>query len=88
MKRVLPLFLLVALLALLTASAALAQEGEPVAGCPVGFHLHLAGHHDEDHGAHMHVGIDADLNGDGWICVKHITPDGGIHVHIDNNVPQ
>jgi hypothetical protein len=87
MNRLTSVILLVTFLILLTASVAFSQEGEPVVGCPVGFHLHLAGDHDDHHGPHRHVGTDADLNGDGWICVKHITPDESIHVHIDNNVP-
>jgi hypothetical protein len=34
----------------------------------------------------LHAGTDADQNGDGFICVKHVTPGENIHVHIDNNV--
>jgi hypothetical protein len=34
----------------------------------------------------LHAGTDADRNGDGFICVKHATPNENIHVHIDNNV--
>ena len=29
----------------------------------------------------------ADLNGDGYICVKPVTPSGNIHVHINNYLP-
>jgi hypothetical protein len=61
-------------------------EGIPVGGCPTGFDLHMAPDHDGHHGNHIHVGTDTDLNGDGYICVKPITPDGTIHVHVDNYV--
>ena len=53
-------------------------------GCPDGFALHAAHDHDEHHG-HQHVGTDTDRNGDGWICAKHVSDEGDIHVHIDNN---
>ena len=53
--------------------------------CPPGFHLEAVMHdHDPEH---KHVGTSADQNGDGYICVKHVTPSGSIHVHIDNNLP-
>jgi len=58
--------------------------GEPVGGCAPGFTLEMAMVHDNHH--HRHVGTDADLNGDGYICMKPATPDGKIHVHVDNNV--
>jgi hypothetical protein len=41
--------------------------------------------HSDHH--HMHVGTDADLNGDGWICMKPVTPTEKVHVHVDNNLP-
>ncbi len=44
----------------------------------------MAMDHDNHH--HKPVGTDADLNGDGYICVKPVTPDGMIHVHVDNKV--
>jgi len=53
--------------------------------CPPGFAPEEAMHHDNHH--HQHVGTSADQNGDGDICVKHITPNQSIHVHVDNNVP-
>ena len=77
------------LIALLLAAAPLVSAPGSAAaqGCPAGFHLHTldeAEHHD---GAHRHVGLAmgaVDRNGNGLICVKHATPDGGIHVHIDD----
>ena len=53
--------------------------------CPDGFILVMHMDH-EDH-EHQHVGISADLNGDGSICMMPVTPGGTIHVHVDNNVP-
>ncbi len=67
----------------LSAVSGFAQE--PVGDCPNGFHLHATmDHHDGE--AHQHVGTDDDQNGDGFICAKHVSADGSIHVHIDNNV--
>jgi hypothetical protein len=59
--------------------------GEPVGSCAPGFELMMA--MDEDVHHHQHVGTDADLNGDGWICMKHLTPTEKIHLHVDNNLP-
>ena len=59
--------------------------GEPSGGCAPGFALVMAMDHDNHH--HQHVGTDADLNGDDYICMKPVTPSGTLHVHIDNNVP-
>jgi hypothetical protein len=59
--------------------------GEPTGSCAPGFTLEMAMEHDMHH--HQHVGTDTDLNGDGFICMKPVTPDGKIHVHVDNNLP-
>jgi hypothetical protein len=77
-------FLLAVLLSQFTIPAALAA-GEPVGSCPPGFTLELAMDHDAHH--HMHVGTDTDRNGDGYICMMHVTPTDKIHVHTDNNLP-
>lgn len=53
--------------------------------CPPGFALKESMHHDDHH--HHHVGTSVDKNGDGYICVKHVTPSEMIHVHTDNNLP-
>jgi hypothetical protein len=72
-------------LALPTAAGAAA----PV--CPDGFMAVAAGEHhhegDHDHEHHRHVGLwpNADLNGDGTVCVKHLNQGGQhIHVFVDN----
>ena len=76
---------LVAMLLLAALSVPAFAQSDPIAGCPNGFHLHEAGHH-HDGQTHFHVGTAADQNGDGWICAKHVSADGSIHVHIDNAV--
>ena len=87
MKRWVLVLIAAVVLMLATVSFAIAS-GDPVGGCPDDFHLHTVMDHDHDHGGpHKHVGNDRDFNGDGWICVKHVGPDGSIHVHIDNNIP-
>ena len=53
---------------------------------PPGFTLEMHMHHEDHEHEHVHVGTSADQNGDGYICIKPITPAGSIHVHIDNNV--
>ena len=84
MKKLLFALLLVMLLSQFAVPVALAAD-EPTGSCPSGFELAMAMDHDVHH--HQHVGTDTDLNGDGWICMKHVTPDQMIHVHIDNNLP-
>jgi hypothetical protein len=81
-KKFLYLLLLAVLLAQITSSVVFAATGT---NCPTGFMLESAMH--EHHPDHQHVGTSADQNGDGYICVKHVTPDEAIHVHVDNNVP-
>jgi hypothetical protein len=83
-RKVMFLFTLVLTLTLLTNSAAFAAGGS---NCPQGFTLEMHMHHDDHEPEHVHVGTSADQNGDGYICMKPITPDGSIHVHTDNNVP-
>jgi hypothetical protein len=59
--------------------------GEPIGSCAPGFTLMMSMDHDVHH--HQHVGTDTDLNGDGWICMRHVTPDEKIHLHVDNYLP-
>jgi Spy/CpxP family protein refolding chaperone len=77
------------LIASLLAAAALvaAPSSASANSCPPGFHLHAVGDGDHGHSEHQHVGLSmerVDLNGNGDICVKHLTPEGTIHVHIDD----
>ena len=88
MKKLLVALYIVVLLALVLSATVFAQEGDPVGGCPHGFHLHHVMDHDDHAGhIHQHVGSAADQNGDGYLCVIHVSVNGNIHVHIDNNVP-
>ena len=93
MKKVSLILVVMFLLTLATASLATADAPNPPAplyGCPDSFELHPA---DMDHMGdmdHHHVGLamdKADMNGDGWICMKHVGVDDNNHVHIDNNFP-
>ena len=85
MSKVIRILLVTSFLAMFMVTT-VSAEGEPVGGCATGFTLHMAADHDDHHGHHVHVGSDTDLNGDGYICVKPITPNGTIHVHVDNYV--
>lgn len=85
MKQLFMVLMLVLMMSLSPGPAVLADHGEsPIRGCPNdSFQLHDIHDHHED-GDHRHIGSDADHNGDGWLCVKHL---GDKHLHIDNNVP-
>lgn len=83
-KKLLFAFLLVVLLSQFAVSTVFAA-GEPTGSCAPGFTLMMAMEHDQHE--HQHVGTDADLNGDGYICMKPVTTLGKIHVHVDNNLP-
>jgi hypothetical protein len=83
-KKLFFALLLVILLSQFAVVNALAA-GEPIGSCAPGFTLMMAMDDDVHH--HQHVGTDTDLNGDGWICMKHVTPVEKIHLHVDNNLP-
>jgi len=83
-KKLIFALLLVVLLSQFAVPVAFAA-GEPSGSCAPGFTLMMAMEHDEHH--HQHVGTDADLNADGYICMQPVTPDGKIHVHVDNDLP-
>ncbi len=80
------LIVLTVLFLMLAMATTTSATVEPVGGCPDDFQLHPAMPHDEHHG-HLHVGTDTDNNADGYICAQHVSVDGNIHVHIDNNTP-
>jgi hypothetical protein len=87
-KKLFLVLLIIFVLALGTVTLVTASENQPQGDCPDEFHLHGVMDHVHDHqGEHRHVGNDRDLNGDGWICGKHVSNNGSVHVHIDNNVP-
>lgn len=83
-KKLVFTFLLVVLLSQFAVSSVFAA-GEPIGSCAPVFTLEMAMVHDNHH--HKHVGTDADQNGDGYICMKTVTPIGKIHVHVDNALP-
>jgi len=90
MKKLWLSLALISLLALSTASLTFAHDGDPMYGCPDNFELHMAHMDHMDDMDHHHVGLGmevADMNGDGWICMKPVGVDGYNHVHIDNNFP-
>ena len=85
MRQITTVLAIVAVLILASVSVALADTGVPVGGCPDLFELHQM-HMDEGDGMHHHIGDDADQNGDGFLCMKHVGVDGHNHVHVDNAV--
>jgi hypothetical protein len=85
MPKLVWIAVIVLILAVPTATSTQAST-HPIGDCPDQFALHPAPDHDDHHG-HQHVGTATDRNGDGWICAKHISADGHIHVHTDNNRP-
>jgi hypothetical protein len=83
MKRQFLLIVVLILVSLFSVSVAFASNGDPVGSCPGKFDPHPFMDH-EEHEEH-HIGLTKDLNGDGWICVKHLS--NGLHVHVDNILP-
>ena len=83
-KKLLFALILVLLLSQFAIPVAFAAD-EPAGSCAPGFTLEMAMDHDVHH--HQHVGTDADRNGDGFICMRHVTPNEQVHVHVDNNLP-
>ena len=82
MSKIIRILIVTLLVSMFLTSTVLADGS-----CPPGFMLHMAHEHDDEHHAgHLHVGTDADQNGDGYICVKHVTSSVEAHVHIDNAV--
>ena len=84
MKKILAVFIVILLLSQVFTVSAFAAGSMPVGGCLPGFELMPIMDHTGDM-MDMHIGITVDLNGDGYICMKVISPD--LHLHIDNTVP-
>jgi hypothetical protein len=76
------LLVLVLTTAFLAVPAQASRQGPPTGSCPPGFMLHSVMHHEGDHHHDHHVGLEFDLNQDGFICVMHIA--NYLHVHVDN----
>ena len=84
MNKIAHIFLIVLILSLALVNTAYAGMGEPAGGCSPAFELHHFMEHEGDH-MHRHIGISQDLNGDGFICVKHLSETK--HLHVDNRIP-
>ena len=84
MKKTYSVLLVTLLISLFLAIPAFASPGDPVGSCPPGFEQHHFMDHDGDY-MHRHIGVDRDLNGDGYICMKMLPND--LHLHVDNSVP-
>ncbi len=88
MNKILLAVMIVVLLLPFTAASVFAHEGEPLGGCPDVFELHhMMDHGDPTDPMHNHIGSDADLNDDGYLCMKHVGLNGSNHLHVDNNLP-
>jgi hypothetical protein len=83
MRILFSIALLVAVLSSLGIQPVLAQSQS---SCPPNFMLHSVSEMDHMMDGHMMVGV-FDLNGDGYICARHVSADGSIHVHVDNYFP-
>lgn len=64
--------------------SALADHGDPVGSCLPAFELYHFTDHSGEH-MHHHIGLDRDLNGDGWICMQMLPND--LHLHVDKSLP-
>lgn len=84
MKKLFSILIVVFLMSQLFASTAFASEGQPAGSCQPPFELHPFMDHSGDP-MHQHIGVTQDLNGDGFICMKMISPD--LHLHVDNFLP-
>lgn len=85
MKKLALILLFSILLSLFLATAAFAEEHtDPAGSCPPRFELHHFMDHAGEH-MHRHIGLEDDLNGDGYICMKMLPND--LHLHVDNALP-
>lgn len=84
MKKLLSILLVMLVMSFIFINTALASNGGLVGSCPPNFELHHFMDHSGDH-MHRHIGVDRDLNGDGYTCMKMLSPD--LHLHVDNLLP-
>jgi len=84
MKKLFSILLIILMVSLFLANVAFASQGNPVGSCPPKFELHRFMDHSGDP-MHRHIGVDRDLNGDGYICMKMLP--NNLHLHIDNSIP-
>lgn len=84
MKKLFSILLVTLLVSLFLATTAFASHGDPAGSCPPNFELHHFMDHSGDH-MHRHIGVDRDLNSDGYLCVQMLPND--LHLHVDNFLP-
>ena len=84
MKKITSIALVMLLATLFLTTTAFASEGAPMGSCPRGYDIHHFMDHSGEH-MHAHIGLEQDLNADGYICMREISP--GFHLHIDNYLP-
>jgi hypothetical protein len=84
MKNILLVLLAVTIITMLATTPAYASGGIPVGACPPGFDLmqYMDGNHQD---MPMHIGLEVDLNSNGYICMKVISPK--LHLHVDDVLP-
>jgi hypothetical protein len=82
-KKLVFLLLMVLLLSSLSSYTVYASGGQSGRSCPQGYELHpLMDPMDQ---MHTHIGLDQDLNGNGFVCMKMVTPD--YCVIVDDTIP-
>lgn len=84
MMKMFSVLLVVLLLSVFLATSASASPGDPAGSCPSSFDLHPYMEQSGDH-MHQHIGVNRDLNGDDFICMKMLPND--LHLHVDNSKP-
>lgn len=82
MKKIYTVLIYMLLLSLFLVTTAFASSGVSVDGCSPFFELHAVEHSGDHH--HPHIGVDRDLNGDGFICMKSLP--NNIHLIVDNSI--
>jgi hypothetical protein len=85
MKKLVLILLVVLMLAIVFPYTAFAAGNQPGGGCPTGFTLMNYMDPAGDPMNMTHIGGKLDMNGDGFICMKMLTPD--FCLHVDNSIP-
>ena len=85
MKKLLSVLLVAALLSIIFTFPAFAAGNQPVGGCPTGFSLTSYMDSTEGPMNMSHIGVKVDLNGNGFVCMKMVTPD--FCLHVDDSIP-
>jgi hypothetical protein len=82
-KKLILVIMVIVLVSMVFASNAYASGGVPVGSCPTVFDLmnYMDGTHQN---MPMHIGLAVDLNENGYICMRVISPD--LHLHVDDTL--